>query len=186
MIYSTYWKVLNNIYFLEQQKYTSNELWKCLNKICHCHFYSRFKATGVDPKCFSGLQKKKPGLFQKTFGKTVKLCFVNFVNYQWKAKVSYLVLIKMCSDLAFYLVKPGLVANHSFLWLPMHMVNWGATFTKSIKPASISLCSNWKLLTMAFFPYWRTTLNQWSAFLEEKKLTVVRLYFFVFLFFCNF
>lgn len=46
-------------------------------------------------------------------------------------------------------------------------VNWGATFTK----LSISLCSNWKLLTVAFFPYWRTTLNQWSAFLEEKKLT---------------
>lgn len=135
---------------------------------------------------FQVSKKKKPGLFQKTFGKTVKLCFVNFVNYQWKAKVSYLVLIKMCSDLAFYLVKPGLVANHSFLWLPMHMVNWGATFTKSIKPASMSLCSNWKLLTMAFFPYWRTTLNQWSAFLEEKKLTVVRLFFFVFLFFCNF
>lgn len=89
---------------------------------------------------FQVSKKKKPGLFQKTFGKTVKLCFVNFVNYQWKAKVSYLVLIKMCSDLAFYLVKPGLVANHSFWWLPMHMLT-GEQHSQSWLSQLLSVCA---------------------------------------------
>lgn len=141
MIYSTCWKALNNCLFV----FWNN---KNIPQINYENAWIKYvvvistadlKPQELIQSAFQVSKKKKKLVCSRKHLEKLWSCFVNF-NYQWKAKVSYLVLIKMCSDLAFYLVKPGLVANHSFLWLPMHLLT-GEQHSQSWLSQLLSVCA---------------------------------------------